>query len=140
MMNLFLIAGGVLSILAALLHIGIIIGGPNWYRFFGAGEKIAVMAEQKQWWPAIITSLIALVLFVWGLYAFSGAGLLSTLPLLKPILVVISCIYLMRGLVLLPALFFFPEKVNFFAVWSSVVSFLFGFCYAIGTYQILDVF
>jgi len=36
--NISLILGGVLSILVALLHIAIIIGGPAWYLFFGAGE------------------------------------------------------------------------------------------------------
>jgi len=60
--------------------------------FFGAGERMATMAEQKSWVPTIITLLIALVLFCWGLYAFSAIGLLIQLPLLKPVLVVISAV------------------------------------------------
>ena len=44
--NPFLIAGGVLSALASLLHIAVIAGGPAWYRFFGAGEGMARMAER----------------------------------------------------------------------------------------------
>ena len=43
--NPWLITGGVLSALAALLHIGVIAGGPDWYRFFGAGEGMAILAE-----------------------------------------------------------------------------------------------
>ena len=36
--NPWLVAGGILSALAALLHLAVIVGGPVWYRFFGAGE------------------------------------------------------------------------------------------------------
>ena len=36
--NPALVTGGLLSVAASLLHIGCIIGGPDWYRFFGAGE------------------------------------------------------------------------------------------------------
>jgi len=31
---------------------------------------------------------------------------------------------------------FIPHKVDGFAVWSSIVSFIFGLCYAVGTYQL----
>jgi len=37
---------GCLSLLASLAHLAIIVGGPSWYRFFGAGEQLATMAEQ----------------------------------------------------------------------------------------------
>jgi hypothetical protein len=133
--NKFLIVGGVLSIIAAILHIGIIIGGARWYRFFGAGEKMATMAEQGSWYPTVVTFVIASVLFSWGLYAFSGAGLILQLPLLKYALIAISTVYLIRGLAFIPALAFFPDKVDVFIVWSSLISLIFGLCYAIGAYQ-----
>ncbi|MEE9326004.1 MAG: hypothetical protein V3U71_01835 [Cocleimonas sp.] len=136
-MNVLLVVGGVLSILAAFLHIAIIIGGANWYRYFGAGERMAKMSEQGSIIPALITFAIAVVLFVWGLYAFSGAGLTEiTLPFVKYALVAISIIYLIRGLVLFPALLFKPEIVDGFALWSSLLSLVFGLCYAIGTVQV----
>ena len=28
-------------LIAALLHVACIVGGPAWYRFFGAGERMA---------------------------------------------------------------------------------------------------
>jgi len=80
--NRFLIAGGILSAGASLLHLGIITGGPDWYRFFGAGESMARMAEQGSWTPTVITLGIASVLAVWSAYAFSGAGLIPRLPLI----------------------------------------------------------
>jgi hypothetical protein len=36
----------VLSAAAALLHIAVIVGGAEWYRFFGAGEGMARLAER----------------------------------------------------------------------------------------------
>lgn len=42
----WLIAAGTLDALAALLHVACIFGGPAWYRFLGAGERMAGMAER----------------------------------------------------------------------------------------------
>ena len=134
--NKFLLFAGVLSSVAALLHIAIIIGGPQWYRFFGAGKELALMAENGSWYPAVITFGIAVVLLIWTLYAFSGAGLIRRLPFLKAGLVVISAIYLIRGIVFIPAYFVKPEIVDEFLVWSSVICLVYGFSYAIGTKQI----
>src|SRR5664279_6075634 len=99
-----LLLAGTLSGGAALLHVAIIFGGAQWYRFFGAGEEMAAMAESGSWYPAIITLCIVLVLFVWALYAFSGAGVIRRLPMLKAGLVVISVAYLVRGVILIYAL------------------------------------
>jgi hypothetical protein len=135
--NKLLLAGGLLSIIASILHIGIIIGGASWYRFFGAGEKMATMAEKGRWYPTIITLIIAGVLFSWGLYAFSGSGIISyRLPLLKYALVAISAVYLIRGLAFIPVLMLIPDKEDTFIVWSSLISLVFGLCYAIGTFQV----
>ena len=94
----WLIAGGTLSAIAALLHVAIIFGGPDWYRFFGAGEGMARAAERGSAQPAIITLGIAAVLAVWSAYGFSGAGVIRRLPLLRTALVAISAVYLARGL------------------------------------------
>jgi hypothetical protein len=131
-----LLLAGTLSGVAALLHVAIIFGGAQWYRFFGAGEEMAAMAESVSWYPAIITLCIALVLFVWALYAFSGAGMIRRLPMLKAGLVVISVVYLVRGVILIPALIVKPEIVDGFLVWSSLICLGYGFFYAIGTRQV----
>ena len=71
-----LIIAGSLSILAALLHISCIIGGPDWYLFFGAGQRMAQLAAQGDPYPTIATLVIALILTGWGLYAFSCASII----------------------------------------------------------------
>ncbi len=135
-MNKALVFGGVLSILAALLHIATIIGGPDWYRFFGAGEKLAVLAEEGSWIPGLVTFCIFSVLFIWGLYAFSGAGIIKRLPFLKIALVAISIVYSVRGIMHLPALFINPDKITNLLIWSSLVSLIIGLAYATGTKQV----
>ena len=134
-MNKSLMAGGILSILAALLHIAIIIGGPDWYRTFGAGEEMAVMAEQGSWIPTVSTLAIFLLLFTWGMYAFSGAGLIKRLPFIKSILVIISAIYLLRGIAIFPVILFDIEPVDGLLIWSSLASFIMGLACAVGIKQ-----
>lgn len=132
--NPALIIGGLLSVAASLLHIGCIIGGPAWYRFFGAGEAMATLAEQGSMTPTLITLGIAAILAIWAAYAFSGAGLLPRLPLLRTGLVVISAIYLLRGLALIPALVINGADVMPFILWSSLIVLVYGIAYAVGTW------
>lgn len=132
-MNRWLLAGGVLSAFFAALHIAIIVGGPDWYLFFGAGQGIADLADQGSWIPPLLTFGIFLVLALWSLYAFSGAGLIRRLPLLRTGLVAIASIYLIRGLALVPFWIFRPGEVDGLLIWSSPVSFLAGGAYAAGT-------
>ena len=130
--NPILITGGVLSAAASVLHLAVIIGGPSWYRFFGAGEGMARMAERGDWRAAAITVGIAGVLALWAAYAFSGAGLIARLPLLRTGLVVISAIYLVRGLLLIPALLINQGGVQPFILWSSLIVLVYGLASAIG--------
>lgn len=132
--NPALVLGGVLSALASLLHLAVIIGGPSWYRFFGAGEELAGMAERGLWLPHIYAVGIATVLAIWAAYAFSGAGLLPRLPLLRTGLVVISAIYLLRGLTLIPALVINRGDVMPFILWSGLIVLAYGIAYAVGTW------
>lgn len=131
--NPWLIAGGCLSLIAALLHVAIIVGGPDWYRFFGAGEQMARMAERGRWSPALITLGIAAILATWSAYAFAGAGLLRRLPLMRTALVMITAIYLARGLLLGPVLL--QSSPRPFDLWSSAVVLIYGVVYALGTWR-----
>ena len=129
--NTWLIVGGLLSAAAAVLHITVIFGGPDWYRFFGAGEPMAQMAERGSLMPAIVTAAVAIILAIWAAYAFAGAGLIRRLPLMRTALVVISSIYLLRGLLIIPL--FFQPRATAFDYWSSLIVLGFGLVYALGT-------
>jgi hypothetical protein len=134
-MNVVLIVAGTLSAVAAILHLGCIYFGASWYRFFGAGEQMALLSEQGSIQPTLITSGIVLVLSIWSMYAFSAAGLIFKLPIIRLALILITLIYLARGI----AGFFLinspmgrsPE----FWVWSSVICLSFGIIHLIGLKQ-----
>lgn len=130
--NKWLMIGGWLSLAAALLHIICIFGGGDYYRFFGAGEEMARADEAGHWMPAIMTSGIAIILAIWAAYAFSGAGLLPRLPLMRTALVIITAIYLLRGLFLIPVMIE-PAMRTSFNIWSSLIVLGYGITYAIGT-------
>ena len=131
-MNYYLVIAGLLSLLASVLHLLIIYKGTSWLKYFHAGEKLVKLSEQGSQIPNIVTFFIASVLFIWALYAFSGAHLIRALPLLFPALIIIASLYLLRGLAVIPLYFLFPEKADGFMLWSSIVSFIFGLFYLMG--------
>ncbi len=132
--NPWLIIGGWLSLAASALHIICIVGGPGWYRMLGAGEAMAQAAERGAVYPALITLGIAIILAIWGAYAFAGAGLIRRLPLMRTALVAITAIYVLRGAVLIPALAV-PAMNSPFNIWSSVIVLGYGLTYLIGTWR-----
>jgi hypothetical protein len=131
-----LFLGAILSGVAALLHLGCIFFGASWYRFFGAGEQMAQMAEAGSKLPTIITLIIFTTLGIWSLYALSGAGVIFKLPLLRTGLCVITAIYLIRGTVFVPLTAYFPDNSPLFWVVSSSICFLFGIIHLIGLRQV----
>ncbi len=138
-LNPFLLIGALLSFIAAGLHLVCIVGGPDWLRFFGAGERMAVMAERGHWYPGLITIFIAGVLMVWGTYALTGAAAgdaALTLPFLKWILVVITAVYLLRGALPFLAGLVKPEILVPFTIWSSAVCLVYGLFHAVGLWQV----
>ncbi|QYX66396.1 hypothetical protein K2227_08775 [Shewanella putrefaciens] len=134
-MNVFLIIAGALSAVVAILHIGCIYFGAPWYRFFGAGEQMALLAERGSIQPTLITSGIVLVLSIWSIYAFSAAGVIVRLPFLRLALILITFIYLLRGV----AGFFLVSspmgRSPEFWMWSSLICLSFGIIHFIGLKQ-----
>ena len=96
---------------------------------------MARAAEQGAWQPAAVTFFIAAILATWGAYAFAGAGKLRPLPLMRTALIVISAIYLLRGLILLPILARSGSATDAFTVWSSLIVLVYGIAYAVGTHR-----
>ncbi len=136
MPNKFLLTAAALSALASLLHVGVIFGGGSWYRFFGAGERMARMAEAGHWYPAVVTVGIAFVLFVWAMFALAGAGAIRMPPFAKPVLCLITAIYLLRGLVLVPSRLFATPPATPFWIWSSAICLGYGIVHLVGLAQI----
>jgi hypothetical protein len=120
----------------ALLHLGVIVAGAPAYRYFGAGETLAQLAEGGSLAPTGLTLLIALLFGTFAAYALSGAGRLRGLPLLHTGLIGISSVFLFRGIAAIPeaaALIFNPEALPLRHFVFSLVSFVVGACCALGT-------
>lgn len=121
-----------LSAVAALLHLAVIAGGPEWYRFFGAGEAMARAAAAGSLRPTLITIGIASILAIWSAYALAGAGVLPRLPLTRLALAAITLVYLTRGLIVVPVLLVGYPPATPFNIWSSVIVLGYGVVHAIG--------
>lgn len=134
-MNLFLILGGTLSGIAALLHLGCIYFGASWYRFFGAGESMAQLAKQGSLRPTFITLGITSVLAVWALYAYSAAGIIGRMPFIKTVLVIITSIYLLRGIVGFLLISNPMGRSTEFWIWSSIICLILGCLHFVGLKQ-----
>ena len=134
--NQWLKLGGILSFVVALLHLVIIFVGAPAYRYFGAGEDMATAAESGSAFPALITLVLVAVFTIWGLYAFSGAGVIRRLPLLRIALLLIGAIYTLRGVAVFQQIFQIatssvqvePREIVF-----SLVSLVIGLVYLVGT-------
>jgi hypothetical protein len=131
--NPFLIAGGIASAIAALLHLGCIAFGASWYRFFGAGEQMAQLAEAGSWTPAILTLGIAGILATWSAYALSLAGVGPRLPFARAVVGLVTAIYLLRGLAVFVLVDLGLGRSTAFWWWSS------GICVAIGLVHLVGL-
>lgn len=137
--NVYLLLAASLSGFAALLHVLIVFGGAPWYRFFGAGKGLARMSEAGHWWPPVLTSGIAMVLGLWALYALAASGALSLpLPWPRLALCLITAVYCLRGLAILPLQLIAPERVTPFLLWSSLVCLAYGAVHLMGLKQAWD--
>jgi hypothetical protein len=122
---MLLILASLINFAIATLHIYIIARGAPAYRTFGAGEKMARAAEKGSIVPALVTFGIALVFFVWGLYALAGARVIPELPWTRAILMAIAAIYVSRGLVIF-------YKRDAFMIITALVSLTAGLLHVTG--------
>ncbi len=140
--NTLLLISAVLVLFGALLHLAIPIGGPSWYRLFGAPEGLVAMAEAGSMRPVITCIVIALVLGVIAAYGFSGAGRIRRLPLLRPMLGIIGAGLIVRGLSFLPLALWRPDilarlcgncqDINAFLIITSALCLFVGIGYLSG--------
>ncbi|MGH8079757.1 MAG: hypothetical protein ACREP7_04210 [Lysobacter sp.] len=131
-----LLAAGSLSGLAALLHLGCIAFGAPWYRALGAGEGMARAAAAGHPRPTIMALVIASILALWALYAFSAAGAMRRLPLTRTALSLITAVYLVRGVAAPAMTTLFPDRSLNFWIWSSAICLTIGVVHLIGLIQV----
>jgi len=99
--NYALLAGGYFSLAFALLQVSGIWWSPSAIKYLGGPADLSV---QKPVVYAALCLVVAAGVAVFGLYALSGAGKIRRLPLLRTGLIIITVIYLLRGLLAIPQL------------------------------------
>ncbi|MCF8032279.1 MAG: hypothetical protein K9K66_03440 [Desulfarculaceae bacterium] len=97
-----LVLAGILCLALALLHLEIILMGAPAYLYFGAGERMAALAQEGSWLPGLLTALVALLLGAFAAYAFAGVGIIRGLPWPRPMLLGICALFLLRGMAAVP--------------------------------------
>lgn len=88
---------GYLNMLIAVLHIIGLLWADTMFRVTGIGREMEQLSAVHGSLPYVLTVGVAIVFFVFGLYALSAAGKWRALPLLKPAIFTIAGIYLLRG-------------------------------------------
>jgi hypothetical protein len=96
---IFFLIAAALNAVGGCLHLWIIYAGPDGYRKFGAGEKMARMAADGRKYPTFITLAIAAALFLFTALCLSQTDLVPALPLAREILWLLAVVYLVRGIV-----------------------------------------
>jgi hypothetical protein len=136
-LNLSLLLAASMCVCAAIAHFACIPIGAPAYRFLGAGEVMANMAEHGHIYPDVISSIIGTLLLLWSAYAFAAAGLFAPLPFSKWMLLLIAFVLLARAVFGYPLLKnSFPDNSLMFWWVSSSICFVMGIAFALGLKQI----
>lgn len=136
-----LLAAGIAAAAGAALHVGIVMGGPDWYAFFHAPGGMVEIARAGNLRAPFSALVIATFLAVGAAYAFSGAGMIRRLPFLRLALASIGALLILRGLLFVPLILLRPtvltricdcRSVDAFIVVTSVLCLAMGIGYARG--------
>ena len=84
--------------LAFAVFQAVIVFSPSLSLYFSAPESLVANMVAL----VLVGFGVAGILTVFGLYALSGGGYIRALPWVKPMLVIISVVYTLRGLLLIP--------------------------------------
>jgi putative oxidoreductase len=137
----YLLLVGMAAVAGAALHIAILVGGPDWYAFFGAPRGLVEMARAGNLRAPISCLVIAAFLALLAAYAFSGAGVIRRLPFLRLALGAIAAVLILRGVLFIPLIVWRPgalsgicncRSVDAFIVVTSALCLAMGAGYALG--------
>ena len=119
--NTLLLIGGCFSLAFAVFQISAIWWPPDVMRYFGG--PVTMQAARPGLYAAVCV-VFGAVVGVCGLYALSGAGKISKLPLLRTVIGITTAVYLLRGLMVITIamlIFKYPDKhLGRFLVFSMI--------------------
>jgi hypothetical protein len=140
--NPLLRASGTILLAGAAAHLLVIAGGAEWYAQLGAPAGLIEMASAGHPRAAATCVAIALLLGVLAAYAFSAAGAIGRLPLIRAVLAVAGAGLVVRGAAFVPLIFWRPELlaglcgrcqgVDWFVIATSALCLFLGACLLAG--------
>ncbi|MGH8583439.1 MAG: hypothetical protein ACREWG_11780 [Gammaproteobacteria bacterium] len=133
----WLFVGACVSLAIALLHVVVVLIGPDAYSYFG-GPGLARQAASGSWQPALMTLVLAWLFVVFAAYGLSGAGVIRRLPMLAGGLLLIGGLYTFRGLSIFGQIAQYlstPGSTPFRVLAYSFIALVAGLAYLGGTLQ-----
>ena len=129
-----LISAGVIASASAIWHLLCILGGPRWFAFARAPQQVIDSSVQGTLLAPIGTIIVASLMFACTALAFSAAGLIRKLPLLKSALITIAILCTLRGLIAIPT-FVTSSGLDIWQIVASTVWFYVGICFIAGSIE-----
>jgi hypothetical protein len=134
--NVYLQIGGIFSLAFSVFQICGIFLPSSIIAFFDGPVKL--QAEDPVAF-ALFCLLLGAVIAAAGLYALSGAGEFRRLPFLRTILVFVTAVFILRGLMFIPALkifSMFPMFYVFRFLLFCMIAFVVGIIHLIGVIRL----
>lgn len=132
----FFIVAAALLFAGAILHVAALIGGPSWIAFVGAPREVVDSASRGTWLAPVGALGITALLLLLSAYALSAAAVFRSFPLLRSTLTFFAVIFIVRGLIIVPAFlrgrFNWRDIHDLFIIGSSTAILLIGLALAIG--------
>lgn len=132
--TIWLYLAGAIAMVGTTIHIAAIFGGSSWFEYFGVPLVVVQSARSGTWMAPIGSAVIAALMALCALYAFSAVGVIRRLPLLRLVLATIGCVCLVRALALVPFAILHPKVCNTFEVVAAIVWGIAGIGFVMGFY------
>ena len=124
--------GGYINIVIAIGHIVGLLWANKMFEVTGIGKEMTELAQTHSSLPYLLTILVAIAFFIFGLYGLSADNNFRKLPFVKLVIFTISGIYLLRGI---GELIFDLEKQQanqFLEITYSLIAVFIGLLFLIG--------
>lgn len=126
-----LITGAILNFIIAAGHIAALLFLDWAFEFTGIVDNIKKYSWISPWMHYGATLLVAILFILMGIYGLSGARVMRKLPLLKPGIVLITIVYIVRGILGLAYEILSQEQWINGIVFACIALFV-GLCYMSG--------
>lgn len=123
------------ALAGALIHVAAIAGGPSWFHFFRAPPQVVESARAGTWLAPVSALAIAAAMALCAAYAFSAAGRLPRLPLMRTALAAIAAICLLRAAGTIPIYLYWPQLIDTFEIVAAIIWGAIGLGFAAGFRQ-----